>query len=388
MSIAVQNVALSELMLERVGSTNPSKYLDRDFVLYSIPAYDSGTPETLLGYEIGSAKKNVKTGDVLLSRIVPHIRRSWIVGEHSNDNLIASGEWIVFRDKRFYPAFLRHFLLSDPFHVQFMQTVAGVGGSLLRARPDHVGRIEIPLPPLKEQRRIAAILDKADQLRQKRRQAIALLGSLTQSIFLDMFGDPVTNPKGWPVYDLGKFEQFLTSGSRGWAKYYAAEGRPFIRIQNLKKGKLSLDDIVYVNAPNDAESRRTTVLAGDILISITADLGRIAVVPDEMNGLAHINQHIALFRQNSLNPFYLAAFLAGRGGEVQFASLNRQGVKAGLNFNDIRRLRVSVPPLELQRKFQQNILLLTKLQQEYADQDTLSEALFASLQHRAFSGQL
>jgi len=246
----------------------------------------------------------------------------------------------------------------------------------------------IYLPPLDEQKRIAAILDKADQLRQKRRQAIALLDNLTQSIFLEMFGDPVSNSKGWELRELAAFEKFLTSGSRGWAAYYADAGRPFIRIQNLKKGQLSTDDLVFVNAPENAEARRTTVAAGDVLISITADLGRIAVVPPGLDGGANINQHIALFRPQGINSTYLASYLASRGGKRQFSALNRQGVKAGLNFSDIRRLQIIVPPIELQKKFEQ--LLISQGEQHVRQIIGLreSDTLFSSLQHRAFSGQL
>lgn len=248
--------------------------------------------------------------------------------------------------------------------------------------------LEIPLPPLAEQKRIAAILDKADQLRQKRRQAIALLDSLTQSIFLEMFGDPVSNPKGWQTNDLSDFEAFLTSGSRGWAAYYSDDGRPFIRIQNLKNGKLSTADLVFVSAPDNAEARRTTVYAGDVLISITADLGRIAVVPPALDGGANINQHIALFRPRGINSTYLASYLASAGGSRQFAALNRQGVKAGLNFSDIRRLRIIAPPIELQKRFEQLVISHETQQAHQLIALRESDALFSSLQHRAFSGQL
>ncbi|MFI5408055.1 restriction endonuclease subunit S [Kaistia sp. UC242_56] len=249
-------------------------------------------------------------------------------------------------------------------------------------------RENVLVPPLDEQKRIAAILDKADQLRQKRRQAIGLLDSLTQWIFLEMFGDPVTNPKGWAVKELASLERFLTSGSRGWAQYYADRGRPFIRIQNLKNGKLSRDDLVFVDAPDNAEARRTAVQSGDVLISITADLGRVAVVPYDLDGGANINQHIALFRPKGINSTFLASYLASEGGKRQFNASNRQGVKAGLNFNDIRSLKVPVPPLDMQTKFEEALVSLEARQYQYSIAENNVEDLFASLQHRAFSGQL
>lgn len=139
----MKTIPLGELTAKKVTGLDPSKNPDEEFELWSIPSFDVGRPDIAKGSKIGSAKKCVEPNDVLLSRIVPHIRRSWIVSRREGRRQIASGEWIVFRDRRFVPEYLRHFLTSDPFHAQFMLTVAGVGGSLLRARPDGVAKIEI-----------------------------------------------------------------------------------------------------------------------------------------------------------------------------------------------------------------------------------------------------
>ena len=268
-----------------------------------------------------------------------------------------------------------------------MRTVSGVGGSLLRARPAEVFKIQIPFPPLDEQKRIAGILDAADALRAKRREALAELDTLLQSTFLDMFGDPVTNPMGWKVVTVGDEIGFLTSGSRGWAKYYAKDGDTFIRIQNLKDGQLDLGDIAFVNAPESAEARRTKVEPGDVLLSITADLGRTAVVPGGI-AKAHINQHLAILRFTSLNPVFVSYQLASKGGQAQFDRLNREGVKAGLNFNDVKSIRLTNPPLDLQHRFAASVKSVE--QQKVRQRAHLAEldTLFASLQSRAFRGDL
>lgn len=206
-------VPASELIVKRGGSINPSKFPDETFQLLSIPSFDVDKPEILKGSAIGSSKSCIEPGDVLLSKIVPHIRRCWIVPKKTKYRQIGSGEWIIFRDDRFDSGFLRHFLTSDLFHHQFMNTVAGVGGSLLRARPAEVERIKIPLPPLTEQKRIAAILDKADAIRRKRQQAIQLADDFLRAVFLDMFGDPVTNPKGWKSMPLGRVATFTSGGT-------------------------------------------------------------------------------------------------------------------------------------------------------------------------------
>lgn len=246
---------------------------------------------------------------------------------------------------------------------------------------------QIPLPPLAEQRRIASILDQADELRQKRQQAIEKLDQLLQATFIEMFGDPVSNPKGWEKETIGNLTTFITSGSRGWAQYYADSGSKFIRIQNLVKGDLDMSDCAYVNAPDSAEAKRTLVQAGDVLVSITADLGRTAVVPNDI-GMAHINQHVAILRLTGVNPAFISHYLASVEGKVQFEKLNRSAVKAGLNFNDIRSLEVLLPPQELQNKYVQIVHNIKNHQQQLIHFKKQSDILFSSLQNQAFNGTL
>lgn len=252
---------------------------------------------------------------------------------------------------------------------------------------DKLKCLELPLPPLPEQRRIAAILDKADALRAKCRAALAQLDSLTQSIFLDMFGDPAQVLTKWPITKLGNQLNFLTSGSRGWAQYYADSGDLFLRIQNVRHDELLLDDIAYVNAPNTAESKRTQVEPGDVLFSITADLGRTAVVPEGI-GMAYINQHLSILRTKQLVPRFLSAYFASPVGQRQVVERNRHGVKAGLNFDDIRSFIVPLPPFELQHEFSRRVTVVEKLKTEQRAFLTKLDTLFISLQHRAFQGEL
>jgi type I restriction enzyme S subunit len=214
-------------MAQRQGTVDPKACPNEEFDLYSIPAFDSSQPEILLGREIGSTKQVVEPGDVLLSKIVPHIRRSWIVGKSSGRRTIASSEWIVFRGRQFDSSYLRHLLVGDSFHAEFMRTVSGVGGSLLRARPSYVGEIKIPLPPLPEQRRIAEVLDRAEALRAKRRAALAQLDTLTQAIFLDMFGDPAENARGWVVREIGEISEVKGGKRLPKGEEYSPTPTPF-----------------------------------------------------------------------------------------------------------------------------------------------------------------
>jgi len=247
--------------------------------------------------------------------------------------------------------------------------------------------VKIPLFPLPEQKRIAEILNKADALCDKRKKSIAKLDELLQSVFLDMFGDPITNPKGWDIVELKDLLDFITSGSRGWAKYYSDIGDTFIRIQNLQNGQLNLNEIAFVNPPKSAEAKRTKVQSGDVLVSITADLGRVGVVPQSI-GDAYVNQHIAILRVKEIQPSFLAFYLASSGGKAQFNRLNRQGVKAGLNFDDLRKLKILIPPMSLQNEFVQFREKLMQKSKKLLDSKVSIEMLFSSLQQRAFRGEI
>lgn len=246
---------------------------------------------------------------------------------------------------------------------------------------------EVRLPPLTEQRHIADILDNADAIRRKRKGAIALTEELLRSTFLEMFGDPVTNPKGWPLKPLGDLLEFLTSGSRGWAQHYTDTGDAFLRIQNVRRDRLDLSDVAYVQAPDSAEARRTHTRPGDVLLSITADLGRTAVVPPSLDR-AFINQHLAILRPEHIDPEFLSAFLASEGGQIQINGRNKGGVKAGLNFDDIRSIEVPVPTSKAQQAYAEAKVRIRGLQLQLSRSFEQSEALFNSLVSRAFSGSL
>ena len=182
-------VKLKELM-RKTKSIDPGKYPDEEFALYSIPAYDNGIPEKIFGRDIGSSKILLKDSDVVLSKIVPHIRRTWVITD--GEKQIGSSEWIVFNDDRFDPQFIANYLKSDVFHYQLLTTVAGVGGSLNRARPAAVAELKIPLPPLGEQKRIAEILGGVSKAIQKTKVQLLLVDSLGENKYLSLSKDADT----------------------------------------------------------------------------------------------------------------------------------------------------------------------------------------------------
>ena len=214
--------------------------------------------------------------------------------------------------------------------------------------------LSIEIPNISEQNKIAQTLYKVEQLVNFRKQQLAKLDELVKARFVEMFGDAKLNPNNLPCCSLSEYIVFLTSGSRGWSQYFTDSGEYFITIKNVKNCKITLQDVQCVTPPDNAEAKRTRVQENDLLISITADLGRTGIVTKKIaeHG-AYINQHLTCIRlkQDKLNPLYVAYYMESDAGKEQFIAKNQSAVKAGLNFNAINSLKLMVPPLALQNQF-------------------------------------
>ena len=281
------------------------------------------------------------------------------------------------------PKFLLYFLQSKAGYLESQ----GKGATVKGIKLDLVKSLPVPRLSLPEQRRIATILDKADAIRRKRRQAIDLMNDFLRSVFLEMFGDKAKGRKEWQEVKLKDLLTFLTSGSRGWAKYYVPVGDTFLRIQNVGNNKLMIDDVAFINAPVGAEAERTRVKAGDILLSITADLGRTAVIPEGL-GTAYINQHLSILRIQGAEPIYVSAFLASEDGQRQIRRLDRVGVKSGLNFDDIRSLKILLPPHELQTSYIRIYRKVCDMESSLAASDSEIDTMRNALTYQLFHSQV
>ncbi|MGB5038888.1 MAG: restriction endonuclease subunit S, partial [Blastocatellia bacterium] len=251
-------------------------------------------------------------------------------------------------------------------------------------------RLEIPVPPLPEQQRIAEVLDRSEALRSKRRAALAQLDTLIQSIFLDMFGDPATNPKGWPVQLL---QQVVKKGSIvTYGIVQAGEefpgGVPYIRTGDIVDGEVVEAGLRHTDPLIAAKFRRSCVEAGDIVMSIRATVGTTALVPLELDG-ANLTQGTGKISPgDKTDRLYLLNFLRASGTQ-HWISLQIKGVTfREITLTRLRELPVAVPPMELQLNFALRVSAVEKLRATYRASIAELDALFASLQHRAFRGEL
>ena len=389
-------VPASELMLKRGGSVNPSKFPDEVFDLLSIPAFDRGEVDISLGSEIGSSKSVVQPNDVLISKIIPHIRRCWVVPAKGENRQIGSGEWIIFRDDRFLPSFLKHFLTSNIFHSQFMNTVAGIGGSLVRARPAFVEKIEIPLPypedlekSLKEQKRIAAILDKADGIRRKRKQTIQLADEFLLSFFLETFGDPVTNPKGWEIKKIEDVALKVTDGVH-FKPNYIETGVPFISVKDITTGKLSFENTKFISL-EDHENyiRRCNPEYMDILYTkVGATYGRPAIVDVKKDFSLYVSVCLIKPDHKKINAMFLTEVLATSALKRQAdRSIKGAGVP-DLHLIEIKKFILPVPSMKVQNDYVKKTRSVHKKIETYKESLRKIDDLFKSLSQKAFNGEL
>jgi type I restriction enzyme S subunit len=256
-------------------------------------------------------------------------------------------------------------------------------------RKSELERIGVPLFALPEQRRIAEVLDRAEALRAKRRAALAQLDTLTQSIFLDLFGDPGTNPKEWPVGQIG---DLLESASYGTSEKSGSAGQfPVLRMNNITRtGEMDLADLKFMDLPA-AQHERYLVRVGDVLFNRTnsAELvGKTAIVLDP-NPMAFAGYLVRLRVDDRNDPEYLAAFLNTAYAKKMLRGMCRSIIgMANINATEIQKMRIPKPPLDRQRVFARCLGAVRVLRASHRASLAKLDALFASLQHRAFRGEL
>lgn len=195
----------------------------------------------------------------------------------------------------------------------------------------------------------------------------------------------------WKSVRLGTISETITSGSRDWAQFYSDSGDKFIRMTNLPKIgiRLLLDDLRFVSLPeNSSEGKRTSLEYGDILISITAELGKIGWVPEDL-GVAYINQHVALVRlKNEIYSQFIAHQLSTVKSNVRLNRLNDSGAKAGLNLSSIKSVSLSKPSFLEQQKIASFLSVTDQKTQQLSKKKALLERYKKGVMQQIFSQQI
>lgn len=251
-----------------------------------------------------------------------------------------------------------------------------------------LAELKVPLPPLEEQRRIAAILDKADELRTKRRQALAHLDTLTQSIFHTMFGDPAGSMTA-RLDDLCDVSSGITKGRKTSASELSSY--PYLAVSNVQDRVLDMTVVKEIDVTAQ-EAERFRLQRDDLLLTEGGDpdkLGRGTLWNDELPWCLHQNHVFRVRPRTDVVPLYLSWYLASPDAKSYFFRMAKQttGI-ASINKTQLSATPVKVPPLELQQTFATRVAAVERLKESHRKHLAELDTLFASLQHRAFKGEL
>lgn len=323
--------------------------------------------ETAAKTDNGDNRKRVNVGDFVINS------RSDRKGSAGISNLPGSVSVIstvLTQRSGLNSRFIHYLLRSQPFQEEYYRFGTGIVADLWSTRYSSMKRITLAVPPPGEQSTIARFLDhetqQIDDLIGKQERLIELLAEkrqaiITHAVTKGLAPNAPTKPSGvpwlgevpetWRTAELKRALTFITSGSRGWAEYYADHGKPFVRIGNLTRGHLHLDmaETQHVEVPPDAEGTRAVVEAGDVLFSITAYLGSVAVASEKESG-SYVSQHVAITQldQNRLHPRFLAYFVLSEFGQRQLNEGAYGGTKLQLSLEDIKKLMIPVPGISEQ----------------------------------------
>ena len=293
--------------------------------------------------------------------------------------------WDIQPEVSIDPTYLDRFIRS-PRAIQYFianyRKTADRRGKLTRER---FLELPVPLPPIEEQRRIAAVLDAADELRTKRRQALAKLDTLTQAIFIDMFGDPARNSKGLPALALGELGDWRSGGTppRSNKNHFVGE-IPWFSSGDLESEFLT-DSSEHVNQEAIDSTSAKEIPVGSLLLGM---YDTAALKSGVTTRPSSCNQAVAFSRLDDSRVSTRYVYAAIQLGREHFKRTQRGIRQKNLNLTMVREIRIPLPPLHAQREFDDRLVKIDELRSEVSVTVSRLDTLFASLQQRAFAGEL
>jgi len=344
------------------------------------------------GFEAGSIPR-VCGGDLLITRAnTVDLVGAVAIAEDLYPNLLLSDRTLrLVPEERSADSRYLMYALRSPWarrHIEGRAT--GTSGSMRNITQETIRGSPIPLPPLPEQRRIADILDRADAVRRKRQEAIKLTEEFLRSAFLEMFGDPVTNPKGWPVEPLIRLVEEGRPITYGILKPGPdrADGVPYVRVVDMRDGSVDISGVRRTTHQIARQYRRSTLRIGDLLMSIRGHVGRLAVTPAELDG-ANITQDTArLAAGHRIGTEFLFAALQQTSTQRWMQQRIKGVAVKGINLGDVKQLPMPVPPPGLQDGFRRLFNGLRQVERHHERQLRALDDLFNSLVQQAFNGEL
>jgi type I restriction enzyme S subunit len=395
------SAGLKTAALDEVAELNPrlAEILAPDDLVSFVPmsaisAETAGiTEEETRAYaEVSKGYTPFVTGDVLVAKITPCFENGKIAQAKLTQRAgFGSTEFHVIRARptKLDARYTLHFLRLGHVRLAGERRMTGSAGQR-RVPENFLAKLEIPLPPLAEQRRIAEVLDRAEALRAKRRAALAQLDTLTQSLFLDLFGDPATNPKGFEKKRLDALVREDDTINYGVVQPGddCEDGVPLIRVGDLIEGKVRHSDLKRIAPSIEAAYKRSRLRGDEILVSCVGSIGVVALADESVKGFNIARAVARIPLAETTDRIFMAAYLSTDFVQRYFTNELRTVSQPTLNIKQISETTVVLPPIPLQREFARRVSAVEAL--KAAQRASLAEldALFAALQHRAFRGEL
>ncbi len=337
--------------------------------------------------DAGMTRSRVRQGDVLLNITGASIGRV-AAFELADVRANVNQHVCIIRSKtdKLLTRYLTHLISSTAFQAEIDRLQHG--GTRQALTFSQIAEFQIPLPPLAEQRRIAEVLDRAEALRAKRRAALAELDSLTQSLFLDLFGDPMMNPKGWKTCLLEDIANKITDGTHKTPNYTEC-GIEFLSAKDLKEGGIAWGTGKYISEEEHRDLiKRCNPELGDILLAKSGSLGNVAII--DRSHQFSLFESLCLIKHDRqlIEGQFLTGLLRAPSMLAHLLGKNKGVAIKHLHLVDVRNLRIPLPPIALQQEFARRVGAVEKLKAAQRTALAEQDALFATLQHRAFRGEL
>ena len=336
-----------------------------------------------------------RRGDVLVAKITPCFENGKIA-QAITRHLLAAGstEFHIVRpnldllDGRY----LHHYLRQPLIRIDGERRMTGSAGQR-RVPESYLAQLKIPLPPLDEQQRIAALLDQADKLTSKRRQAVPLLDDLARATFLDMFGDPLINPQNWPISTIGQLLSVKPCYGTMIPPSKQEKNWLCLRVANIQDWNLTLQDTKFVDLGH-SDIERHSVVDGDMIlaraIATEEHLGKAVIVYPGTERWA-FDSHIMRLRfdQNKVVPeFVREAFRTPGGRKLFLSATRRSAVQYNINTKEISGLHIPLPPMSLQNQYLEQVRRINELRKISNSGLARLDEFFSSLQVKAFHREL
>ena len=371
------------------GGLDPQKHASSQFAHYSLPAFDLGRgPVIEAGASIHSQKIPIPNDVVLVSKLNPRIPRVWWVNDEQQVQRICSTEFVPLKpDPAVLDSAYLEFALRDALQGGVIKgNTAAATKSRERAKPADFLRLQIKLPSLTEQRRIVDLLSRADSLVRMRRAASRLAKEIIPALFLDMFGDPATNPKGWEANLLGGVVEDVRNGFNPPKEAFGT-GLPFVTVNSLYDGlAINLSKAQRVN-PAGADINKYLLQRGDICFarsSVKRSGVGMASVFDSDEPAIFGGFVIRVRLKKGMLPSFTCAMMQTASLRAIIVDSAGTGTITNLNQPALLKLPIICPPLEKQRDYQQLLLEMQAISRDQSSAVTLAASALQSMLARVF----